>query len=143
MDNSTKRIDDLAQRAEQAKERVHASSSATKERLEEQVSAARASADEKGRRLEAQAAGAGDEAAQRWGEIRRSWNDHVAGMRRKAADDKAGFDARRAQLRAELAEEDAVAATEFAILAVEEAEYAVLDSLLARAEADDMAAARA
>jgi hypothetical protein len=64
-------------------------------------------------------------------------------MRRKAAADLAGFDVRRAEHRAKWAEEDALAAVEFAILAVEEAEYEVLDALLARAEADDLAAARA
>ena len=143
MGESSNRMDDLAQRAQQARERVHASANETKENLEAQVAGARASTDEKSRELQAQAAGARDEAAQRWDGVRQSWNDHVAEMRRKAAADKAGFDHRRAEHRAKLVEEDALAAVEFAILAVEEAEYEVLDALLARAEADDLAAAKA
>ena len=39
------------------------------------------------------------------------------------------------------AEDDAIAAVDFALAALEEAEYAVLDARLARMEADDLAAA--
>jgi hypothetical protein len=49
---------------------------------------------------------------------------------------------KRAQHRADNAEIDAVAAVSIAILVVEVAEYEVLDAVLRRAEADELAAAK-
>jgi hypothetical protein len=43
-------------------------------------------------------------------------------------------------LRADIAEDDAVFAIDYAYAAIEEAEYAVLDASLARVEADELAA---
>jgi hypothetical protein len=50
-------------------------------------------------------------------------------------------DVKRAQRRAEGAEQDATAAIGFAVFAVEQAEYAVLDAIVARDEADTAARA--
>lgn len=137
------RMDELAERAKAANQRVHASAGATKEKLESEVSAARASIEKTNQRLKEKGAGAHDEASEHWGAARQNWSDHIAEIRRKADADKAERGARHAQHGAERAERDAVDAVAYAIYAVEEAEYEALDAALARAEVDEMAAASA
>jgi 2-keto-4-pentenoate hydratase/2-oxohepta-3-ene-1,7-dioic acid hydratase in catechol pathway len=143
MADSNERMDELAERAKQASERVHASASTTKEKLDSEVSAARASAEETNRQLEHKAAGARDEASNHWSAVRQNWNTHIAEMRRKADEQKATLDLARAKNRADDREDDAVMAVDFALQAVEEAEYEVLDAILARTEANEMAGASA
>ena len=143
MADSNELMDELAERARQASERVHASASATKENLESEVSAARASAEQTNRQLEQKAAGARGEASKHWSAARQNWNAHIAEIRRKADAQKASLDLDRAQNRADDRETDAVMAVDFALQAVEEAEYEALDAILARAEANQMAAASA
>jgi vacuolar-type H+-ATPase subunit I/STV1 len=122
---------------------VHASASTTKERLESQVAEARASAEKTNGQVEQKAQGAREGASEHWTAARKDWNAHIAQMRRKADDQKATLDATRAEHRAQDREDDAVMAVDFAMQAVEEAEYEVLDAILARSEANSMAAASA
>jgi hypothetical protein len=143
MAESEKRIDKLADRANEAAARVHASTSKTKEKLELQVSEARAAADKTTQELQAKAAASRDEASQRWSEIRQEWHDHIAKIQAKIDTEKQERRLDRAQLRAALAEDDALAAIDFGYLAIEDAEWAVLDAGLARAEADELAATHA
>jgi hypothetical protein len=62
-------------------------------------------------------------------------------VRQSIDDKKDQRDARRAEARADDAEADALFAIDYAYGAVEEAEYAVLDAISARMEADDRAMA--
>jgi hypothetical protein len=141
MAESHELIDKLADRAKEAKDHVRASSTATKEKLESQVSEARAAADKTTQELKTKAAASQDEASKRWNEVRQNWNDHVAKIREKIDAEKAEHDVNRAQRRAQRAEDEAVASVEFALVAIEEAEYDALDAALARAEADEMVSA--
>lgn len=143
MANPNELMEILAERAKQASERVHASASTTKERLESEVSAARASAEETNKQLEQKAAGARDEASQHWSAARQNWSAHIAQIRSKADAQKATLDLAHAKARADDREADAAMAVDFALQAVEDAEYEVLDAILARTEADELAAARA
>ncbi|MBN9622487.1 MAG: hypothetical protein J0H06_05955, partial [Actinobacteria bacterium] len=68
-------------------------------------------------------------------------SDHVADLRSKIEERKAERDAGHAARRAERAEDYAIEAVVFAAAAFDEAEYAVLDALLARVEADEATAA--
>jgi uncharacterized protein YgiM (DUF1202 family) len=138
-----RRMEDLAERTKQASERVRAAAGATKEKLQSQVLTARTSIEKTNRQFEEKAAGARDEASKRWAAARQRWNDHTAEIKRRADTQKAEHDLHRAERRAEWAEDDALAAIDFAYYAVQEAEYEVLDAALARAEANDMAAAQA
>jgi hypothetical protein len=52
---------------------------------------------------------------------------------------EAEIDAKEALRRADAAEEDALFAIDYAYGTIEEAEYAVLDAILARMDADDLA----
>ena len=131
-------MDDLAEYARKANERVKASLGATKEELQSQVSTARASIEQTNRRLEEKATSS--EPSKRWNEARQSWNNHTAEIRQKADAEKTKHDAARAERRAGWAEADALESIDFAYLALEEAEYEVLEAALARAEADALAA---
>ena len=66
---------------------------------------------------------------------------HVAKIREDIDTKRAEHDADRAEKIAEKREDDAAFAVQFAYAAIEEAEYAVLDAALARAEADEASAA--
>jgi hypothetical protein len=66
-----------------------------------------------------------------------SWNELVTKVRHDVDDKKAAHDAKRAEDRADGSEVDAQFAIEYAFAAIEEAQYAVLNAILARAEAED------
>jgi hypothetical protein len=60
-------------------------------------------------------------------------------LKEDMADRRAEHDLDRANKRAENAEGDAAFAIDYAVAAIDEAEYAVLDAALARKEADELA----
>ena len=142
MPSTDKLMAQLADRAEQASEHVHTVTSRTKDELESEVAAARAAVEQMTEKLEKEEAEAHDEASTRWAAIRQSWSDRIAEIRRKGDAVGSDLDVKRAQHRADNAEIDAVAAVSIAMLAVEVAEYEVLDAVLRRAEADELAAAK-
>ncbi len=140
MAEADEQMDKLANRATEAAARVHASTSATRDKLETQVSESRAAADKTTQELQAKAAGSRGDASQRWTAIRQDWHDHIAEIQSKVDTQKEELDIDRAEHRADRAEDDALAAVDFAYLAIEDAEWAVLDAVLARAKADELAA---
>jgi len=73
--------------------------------------------------------------------MQKSWGNHMAQVRQSIDDKKDQRDARRAEARADDAEADALFAIDYAYATVEEAEYAVLDAISARMEAEDRAMA--
>lgn len=131
-------MDELAERAKKANERVQSSLGQTKEKLQSQVATARASVEKKNRQLKEKATT--NEPSKRWSAARETWYSHTAEIRGKADAEKAKHDASHAEHRAERAEADALESIDFAYLALEEAEYEILDAALARAEADELAA---
>ena len=74
--------------------------------------------------------------ANRWADLQRSWDAHVAKVRERLDSRRAEHDVKRAQKRAEDAEEYASYAAAFAYSTVVEAEYAALDAALARMDAE-------
>jgi hypothetical protein len=74
--------------------------------------------------------------------VRRDWDRHTKQIRQRIDAKKAEHDADVAERSAEWAEADAYDTVQFAQAAVEEAEYAVLDAVLARKDADVLAAAK-
>jgi hypothetical protein len=101
----------------------------------------RASAESEATKLKAQAQNASADAAATWNDLQTSWNAHIAKVRSDVDRRKAQFDAANAADRADWAESDAILAVDYAYSAIEEAEYAVLDAILARREADETAMA--
>jgi TPP-dependent trihydroxycyclohexane-1,2-dione (THcHDO) dehydratase len=127
----------LADRAKEAEMHAAQARDKTKADLERAVSSARTSAQAQADRMRRDAHERHEKAATWWAGVQESWNEHVAKAREKLESRKAAGDARMAQMRADDAEAYATFAIDLAYSAVVEAEYAVLDADLARAEANE------
>ena len=109
--------------------------------LKAMVDQARRKADARAAELQAKAGETADQAERQWNEVQGDWDRHIKRIRGRIEAKKAAHDVDVAERDAEWAELDALDAIDFAYAAVEEAEYAVLDAVLARKDADVMAAA--
>jgi hypothetical protein len=92
-------------------------------------------------KLRAESAGAADRADAWADNIQHSWDDHLARARERIDARKAQHAADRTESDAEDAESYAAYSIDLAYSAIEEAEYAVLEAVLARADADEAAPA--
>ena len=130
----------LKEQVEKAEHRVNEAGSQDKAELEAKVDEARKNADDLAAELHAKTRQASDQAEGHWQEVRSDWDQHIKRTRGRIDAKKAAHDADVAESDAEWAEADALDAIDFASSAVEEAEYAVLDAMLARKDADVLAA---
>jgi|1186.fasta_scaffold529775_1 hypothetical protein len=128
----------LADRAKQAETRAVAAQRKAKADLESDVSAARASSQAQAQKLRQTAEAGEGKISDRWTNVQKTWNEHVAAVRENIDDKKAAHDLAQAQRAANDAEDDASYAIDYAYSAVEEAEYAVLEAELARMDADEL-----
>jgi hypothetical protein len=106
--------------------------------LEQRVASARKSADEQADKLRHSAETSKAEISGRLSDVQRSWNEHISRVREDLEDKRAKHDVHVAQRRADDAEEYAWFTADHAYSAVVEAEYAALDAVLARMDADQM-----
>jgi hypothetical protein len=130
--------DDLARlsvRAKQAEDRAAAAKAQARDQLQQAVQEARDSTQQTADKLRAESAAAADRADN----IQRSWDDHLAQARERIDARKARHAADRAETDAEDADSYAAYSIDLAYSAIEEAEYAVLDAVLARQDADKAA----
>jgi hypothetical protein len=130
----------LKEQVEKAERRVNEAGSQDKAELQAKVDEARKNADDLAAELLAKTRQASDQAEGHWQEVRSDWDQHIKRIRGRIDTKKAAHDADVAERDAEWAEADALDAIDFASSAVEEAEYAVLDAMLARKDADVLAA---
>jgi small-conductance mechanosensitive channel len=133
------RFTKLKEQVEKAERRVNEAGSQDKAQLQAKVDEARKNADDLAADLHARTRQA-SQAEGQWQEVRSDWDQHIKRIRERIDAKKAAHDARVAEEDAEWAEADALDAIDFASSAVEEAEYAVLDAMLARKDADVLAA---
>jgi hypothetical protein len=133
----------LAVRAKEAEDRVGAARKKARSDLEAEVANARAVGEQQANELREHAEQADTDISAGWKDVQKSWNEAIAGIRADIESKHAKGDAHHAERRADRAEEDARFALDFAYSAIVEAEYTVLDAVLARAEADEKAAATA
>ena len=143
-DQVTKLADELTKLATRAKEaETHGAAARTKSRadLEQEVGSARATAQAHADRLRETAEERKGSISAWWTNVQESWDEHMAEVRAHVESKKEEHDVRVAQRRAENAEADAEFAIDFAYSAIVEAEYAVLDAVLAKKEADQLTAA--
>ena len=125
----------LATRAKEAEDRVAAAKTKARDRIQEDVDNARKRTQEAAEKLQADSATA-TARTEAWGaDLQRSWNDHLQQARQRMDARKARLDAKMAG-DAQDAEDYADFTIDVAYSALEEAEYAVLDAILARADAD-------
>jgi hypothetical protein len=132
-------LNELSIRAKQVEDRVTAARGKAKADLESDVKEARASAQAQADVLRETAEAGKGKLSAWWESVQRSWNEHLAAIRKNIEDRRAEHDLAAAEKVADRAEEDASFAIAFAYAALEEAEYAVLDATLARMDADDLA----
>jgi len=128
----------LAARAQEAENRATAARGKAKADLEQDRDSARASAQAQAEKLHRKAEESRGNISAWWADVQKSWDAHAAELRDRVETKKAEHDVHVAQRRAENAEADAAFAIDFAYGAVVEAEYAVLDAVLARTEADEL-----
>ena len=134
-------ISRLAVRTRELEDRTSAATAKAKADVEQDVKAAGESAQAQADALAQAVDGGANRVSIWWGNVQRSWSDHMAVIRQNIEDRRSAYDLRTARRNADQAEADAAFAVEYAYGAVEEAEYAVLDALLARMEADELAEA--
>jgi hypothetical protein len=127
---------DLSRRAKSAEDSADAARAETRELLADRVAKARSEAERQAEQLHATTIAAEQDATDRWAQVQADWKDHVRTMRAHVQDKQTARDAKRTDKRAAYAEDYAEAAVAMAIAAIEEAEYAVLDATLARADAE-------
>jgi hypothetical protein len=133
----------LAARAKQAEDNVTAARTKAKGQLETDVQAAKESAKRHAEALRAKVDADKESVSTGWNDVQRSFHDKIASAKLKMEVHKAERDLKRAEKNAEHAERDAAFAVDFALAAIDEAEYEVLDAILARAYADELAATTA
>jgi hypothetical protein len=131
----------LSERAKTAEDHAAAAKDQARADLERRVTTVRDSANAGAMKLEARTKAAGQQVSDSWSDVQRSWSAHIAKARNDVDKRKAEFSASNAEDRAEWAEADAELAIDYAYSTIEEAEYAVLDAILARREADEAAVA--
>ena len=131
-----------AQGAFQSEENIEHAKQEGQAELKARVQRARESSEKHATELKSGASGAKAKASKWWTDVQDDWNKHIDKVRKDVDNRKEEHDVKRAEHRADHREDDAEAAVAFAYAAFEEAEYAVLDAILAREEADELAAAR-
>jgi hypothetical protein len=131
----------LKTQVEQADRRIREAAAQGTDELKAMVEEARKKADARAAELHTRSEDAAGEADRNWNEVQNNWDQHVKRLRERVDAKKAAHDVRVAEREADGAEADAYDAVEFAAAAIEEAEYAVLDAVLARKDADVLAAA--
>jgi len=134
-------LTELAARTKNAEEHAAAAQGKAKADLQADVETARASAQDRAKKLRESAEASKNRLSVWWYDLQRTWNEHVAKIREDIDAKRTAHDVDRARRRAEGRADDAAFAIEFAYAAIEEAEYAVLDAELARMEADELSAA--
>jgi hypothetical protein len=136
LEKASDQLNDLSLRAARAEADVRAAKDKGQAQLKEQIDTVRTAAVQREDDLQRSRDQAESKVSSGWSDMQRRWQEHVAAIRQNAEDAKAHRDAKHAEKRAEDAENDALAALDFAYSALEEAEYQVLDAALARVEAD-------
>ena len=139
--DASQKLAKLSERAKEAEDHASAAQNQAKADVEKSANEARARAEAHAEELHQSAAATGAQISASWNDLQKSWSNHMAQVRQGIDDKKGQRDARRAETRADDAEADALFAIDYAYGTVEEAEYAVLDAISARMEAEDRAMA--
>jgi hypothetical protein len=134
-------LSDLSVRARKTEDVVAAARKNDREQLERQRAKLTSAIAEGKAKAEEQAGAAKGAAAAWWTETRSSMDQRFAEMRAAADDRRAERDVKKAERHADLAEDDAADAIDAALYFFDQAEYAVIDAVIARADADDLVAA--
>jgi hypothetical protein len=136
----SEQLTDLAARAKRSEDFANAASAKNRAYLDDQRETLKKSIATGKARMNADAAVAQNKTQTWWNDTRQSIDARVGELRAERDDHRAAHDLKKAQRRAEDAEGDAAYAVDFALQMLDEAEYAVSDAILARIDADELAA---
>jgi hypothetical protein len=134
--NLSDQFEKISDKAKIATQHLHAASQSTRDQLAADAASARDKANAAANQLQDNVDGAHDKASSHWQDMRVKWQGHVANVRTSAKEKKDRLDAGAADADANIVLSYALDAIDFAQAAVDEAEYASLDAMYARAAAD-------
>ncbi len=144
---ATEQFKKLSAHAAEAQTKIKESAATTRDTLSKQVDEARKAAEVHSAELKGRIGKENEKIADRasdgWTGVQDSWHKLTSRAHGRVADRQAEHDAKHAEHHAERAERDAMYAVDFAYATLEEAEYAILDAMLARMDADQAALATA
>jgi uncharacterized membrane-anchored protein YhcB (DUF1043 family) len=132
------KLSEQAKHLEESAEELHTENQA---KVQARLTELRTSLDQAQRDIDAQAHADAESVAAGWADLQKSVSDGFAEMKADMEARQAGRKAKRADKAADQAEYDAADAIDWAVYALEEAEYYVLAAAQARADADAAAAA--
>jgi hypothetical protein len=132
----SEQLSELSARTKRTEDVIDAARDRNRERLHTQQAALASAVDAQRATLSEQAGHAQANAKSTWQELRSAVDARFATIRANSAQHRANRD--RVERRADAAELDAVDAVEFALYALQEAEYAIVEAAIARADADDL-----
>lgn len=137
MDKLSDQLSKLADRTKKVEDTATAARAKNRAQLETTKTSLKASLDAVGTKTDDAKA----RAQGRLSDVHDSVEKHFADRRAANAEHKAERDLKKAERRADDAEQDAADAIALVLYVLDQAEYAVVDAVLARADADDLAAA--
>jgi hypothetical protein len=135
-------LNELADRARKAEDFVAVARAKNRAALDAQRELLKFSVGEGKARAEAGSAAASGTVQSWWDDIRFAFDEKFAALQARLDERRTEHDVKQAERRAADAEQDAVGAVQFAIFMLDQAEYAVADAVIARAEAAELASAR-
>lgn len=127
---------ELSAHLKEAEDSVAAAAHSEKEKVEARLSKIQSDLASRGDRIKQDAATAEADVASRWEELHNKVKTDIESIRDRIDDRRYERDAKRAEKKAEKSENHAAAAIVFALNAIDYAEAAVLDAIVARQEAD-------
>ncbi|MFJ6894135.1 hypothetical protein [Streptomyces hokutonensis] len=136
MDKLSDQLSNLAERTKKVEDTATAARAKNRAQLETMKTSLKESLDA----VETKTDDAKARAQGRLSDVRDSLEKHFADRRAASAEHKAERDLKKAERRADDAEQDAADAIALVVYVLDQAEYAVVDAVLARADADDLAA---
>jgi vacuolar-type H+-ATPase subunit I/STV1 len=136
----SEQLSELSDRAKKAEDFVAVARTKNRAALDSQRESLKSSIGEGKARAEAEGAAAQSKVQSWWDGTRSAVDEQFDTLHARLDERRADRDAKRAEDRADEAEEDAAYAVQFAISTLDQAEYAIADAVLARADADDLAA---
>lgn len=138
----SEQLSELSDRVKKAEDFVTVARTKNRAALDSQRELLKSSIGESKARAEADATAAQSKVQSWWGATRSAVDERFGTLHARLDERRAEHDVKRAEHLADEAEEDAVYAVQFAISTLDEAEYAIADAVIARADADDLASAQ-
>ena len=135
MKTLSEQLAELSNRAQELQDRVEAAAEDGRSQIESRLETAKQEAETRREAFDASLKTMNAEAAAHWGGLKQKFNGQIGQIKQDIAERKDAVDLKRAQLKADRAEDNAEGAVYFALLSLVEAETAILSAIEARLQA--------